>query len=627
VLPAAGAATLGLVLPYGIAMKLTIVSGVVALPAATWGFARWWRLPFPTAPLVAVASVSFLFDRATDGGVTITSTISGEHSHSIAFTLGVVTLGMFAFVVYDGRWRVVSALLLAATLLAHPLGAIFVASGIVAVVVVHLGRDWRTLLARVVPVVAIGAAIAGIWWIPFAAYRGWMTSPDFPSDSLALLAPFGWAEPILVALGAAGVVLGWRAGRRIAGALAVVAVVHVVLFVIVPGGQLQDDRLAPVVAWCVLALAAIGIAECALAGAARVRPARAERVLWVTPVLALAVVLVAVSAVWRTPPFGRDGETFDDGSIEVAFEGYQGNPQFPPYEALMTTVERLGRERGCGRLAWTTDIRTTDFGTLSNDLAPYWTDGCIQTTTALYYDSSATTPMIALTESLTGILPPAFAPDLPYRRFDLDEGVRHLRYLGVRYYAARTEPVIAVADAHPDLRRVARAGPWRVYEITDHALVTTLAQEPIVFAIDGVSWADGSVAYTEQVDGWDQRVLTESGPAAWSRVQSQVLPGSRAIEPAQVSRIRVEDDALSFRVDRVGRPVLVKASAFPRWRASGADGPYRAAGNLMVVVPTERTVRLEIVPTPVDWLARLSLGAGIVGAIVLGVHDRRRRVR
>ena len=39
--------------------------------------------------------------------------------------------------------------------------------------------------------------------------------------------------------------------------------------------------------------------------------------------------------------------------------------------------------------------------------------------------------------------------------------------------------------------------------------------------------------------------------------------------------------------------MLVKVSYFPNWEVEGAEGPYRIAPNLMVVVPTEQEVHLH----------------------------------
>ena len=75
--------------------------------------------------------------------------------------------------------------------------------------------------------------------------------------------------------------------------------------------------------------------------------------------------------------------------------------------------------------------------------------------------------------------------------------------------------------------------------------------------------------------------------------------------------------SISFHVSEPGVPVLVKTSYFPSWQASGADGPYRVAPNLMVVVPTATHVELRYGRTPVDWLAWLVTLVGIVGVVML----------
>jgi hypothetical protein len=74
--------------------------------------------------------------------------------------------------------------------------------------------------------------------------------------------------------------------------------------------------------------------------------------------------------------------------------------------------------------------------------------------------------------------------------------------------------------------------------------------------------------------------------------------------------------------------VEVKTSYFPNWHARGALGPYRVSPNLMVVVPTSRSVQLTYGSTPMD-----NLGTGItsvtvlVGAIVLISRNGRQRRR
>jgi hypothetical protein len=63
--------------------------------------------------------------------------------------------------------------------------------------------------------------------------------------------------------------------------------------------------------------------------------------------------------------------------------------------------------------------------------------------------------------------------------------------------------------------------------------------------------------------------------------------------------------------------VLVKASYFPNWQVSGAEGPWRVSPNLMVVVPTSEEVTLEFGTTWVEWLAWAITGFGVVGLVLL----------
>jgi hypothetical protein len=101
----------------------------------------------------------------------------------------------------------------------------------------------------------------------------------------------------------------------------------------------------------------------------------------------------------------------------------------------------------------------------------------------------------------------------------------------------------------------------------------------------------------------------------------------RALPPVEVTDVRQTDHSVSFRVSRPGVPVLVKASYFPNWTVHGADGPWRATPNFMVVVPTSRDVRLEYSTTAAENLGRAGTAAGVLGVAGLAAWPwwRRRR--
>ncbi len=95
------------------------------------------------------------------------------------------------------------------------------------------------------------------------------------------------------------------------------------------------------------------------------------------------------------------------------------------------------------------------------------------------------------------------------------------------------------------------------------------------------------------------------GPAAWPRVPvSQTRPDAVPEPATTVSHVVQTDSSISFHVDRIGTPVEVRVSYFPNWKATGADGPWRAAPNLMVVVPTSHDVTLHYGSSPADEIGQ-----------------------
>jgi hypothetical protein len=87
-----------------------------------------------------------------------------------------------------------------------------------------------------------------------------------------------------------------------------------------------------------------------------------------------------------------------------------------------------------------------------------------------------------------------------------------------------------------------------------------------------------------------------------------------------VTEIVDEGERISFTVDQVGIPVVVKTSYFPNWSSKGALGPYHATPNWMIVVPTEHEVVLEYGATWVEYLGWIItvIGAGSLLAVTRG---------
>jgi hypothetical protein len=240
---------------------------------------------------------------------------------------------------------------------------------------------------------------------------------------------------------------------------------------------------------------------------------------------------------------------------------------------------------------------------------------------------------------------------------DFNRGVEHLQMLGVRYYMAWTPEAEAKAAQNPNLRLVATipdrdgADPkgWKVYEVAGSDLVQGLEYEPVVATTHAGTTSScfdqpppqaGSGVHDPELGAWEctaagwfkdtsllNRPFAATGPKDWGRVSGTDLADAprRRLEPVKVTDIRQGAGTIAFHVDKVGVPVVVKESFFPNWQVSGADGPYRLAPNLMVVIPHSRDVTLTYGLTSVDWLGRIVTLAGIAGLVFLARWKGARR--
>jgi hypothetical protein len=319
------------------------------------------------------------------------------------------------------------------------------------------------------------------------------------------------------------------------------------------------------------------------------------------------------------------------------YSGYQAKAAWPEYNDLMTTMGNVGKQYGCGRAMWEYNSNENRFGTpMALMLMPYWTNNCIDSMEGLYFESSATTPYHFLDQAELSVGPSDPMVGLNYGQLDVAFGVKHLQMLGVKYYVAYSPAIIAQANRDPDLTLIAqtKAWPtpgvtWKVYEIAKSPMVVALKTLPNV--VSGISSRVGWLVANETwwlTPKLQSTVAATSGPSNWPRTSSiSEMNSSTQLPNVSVSKVVVGDQKISFHVDKVGVPVLVKISYFPRWHATGATGPYRVSPNLMVVVPTSNDVSLVYGSTPYLTIGNLiSDAVTLAGFVYLVFFIRRRRL-
>ena len=524
-----------------------------------------------------------------------------------------------------------------------------------------------------VPTLVVGGLLSAFWVAPFYLRRaylndmGWEKLPYADPELsrfrewLQHLFPYRTPDVDLrwvFALALVGAVLSLALRLRIGIFLLILTVGVGIAFIVIPEGRLWNGRLLPFYYLTAMLLAAVAVAETIrtvmqLARAYGREPPGAGAL---TALGSVAVVLVVVGLPLGALPFSEpvvanDGvttagyrwpsfsplratgtpESFVTSWAKWNYTGYELKDSYREYYDVVRTMQQVGEDEGCGRAFWEYERELDRYGTpMALMLLPHWTDGCIGSMEGLYFEASATTPYHFLVQTELSTAPSAAQRDLPYGGFDVTKGVDHLQMMGVRYYMATSENAISQARSNPELTQIAESGPWAIFEVADSEVIQPLANQPaVVTGVDDTQqeWMeeprDGSgrfygpaIQWFTDPTWWDVP-LARSGPDDWERVAVGEHPTVKPLDPVEVSNPVIDEESISFDVDRVGEPVLVKMSYFPNWKASGAEGPYRVAPNFMVVVPTDTHVELTYGRTSVEWLSYALTALGLVGLVLL----------
>jgi hypothetical protein len=613
-IPALTIVLFDLVLPYGVAFKIVTVAGLVGLPFASYYFARSMGFARPVSLVGGVAGATFVFmeSRFPDtgqiysifGGNTL-STLAGEYSFSWSFALSLVYLGMVIRNTRQGRGFTVGAgVVLALAALSHVITTLVV-------VVASLPLLFRRKgTAAVTGAWALGFGLAAFWAVPLL-----MRVQDYTTD-------MGW-NPVqghwkvfqgdlwpMLLLGAVGLL--WAAARKATIGPALVLMVFPIIgyygLEYLDWTKLYNARLLPYWYYVIYLFAgiAVGLAVVAIV---RRGPSRGLAVWLATGVASAFFLVVGGVGVSRAPAWANWN-----------YSGYEAKEGWQEYEALIAEIDRLPP----GRVMWEAYSEFYNrYGTpMALMLTGYWSEGH-PSMEGLLFESSITTPFHFLNAAEVSENPSNPIGGLRYHRLDFERAVPHLMLYDVAYYVATTDAANEKA-AEAGLEVLAEVDPFTVYALPEADLVEVGSWEPAVWGEDG-GFVDAALEWYDDIELLDRWLVAE-GPDDWRRIDEATDPGRRSVRiEGAVDDVVLEDHRISFRTTAVGAPHLVKVSHFPNWQATGAEGPYRAAPSLMVVVPTQEEVTIEFRNTAAENGGMLLTVITLLGLAAWGVVRWRRR--
>ncbi|MDK1025940.1 MAG: hypothetical protein QGM46_06465 [Actinomycetota bacterium] len=632
-LPALATVAFDLALPYGVAFKLVTILGLVALPTAAYFFVRFLGFTRFVAAIAGVAGSLMVFmESYSIFGANIKSTLAGMFSFSISFALSILYIGLVVRSYRQGRkLNIVAGVILGLTALSHVIStiiAVIVVAPLVlaplALVLVDRARA-REAGAGAVGVVSswmIGFGVSAFFSIPLGVntFSG-MTSDMGWAPVTAIVGNYqgpgslipGELVPILV-LGFIGMM--WTMLRRDSVGIAIWMTLFPVagyfLIAVIDLTVLYNARLLPYWYFGLFTFAGIAIALFATA-VGRQFVGRDHATLVAGAVVVVLMVGAAALSMHDLP-----------GWVKWNYEGYEGKAVWSEYENLMETVDELPP----GRIMWEANSDMNKYGTpMALMLFPYWSEGH-PSMEGLFFESSLTTPFHFLNAAEVSRRPSNPVRGLNYHGMDFDRAAKHLAVYDVAYYVSYTDEARTAAEDF-GLEALAEPEPWTIFALPDAGRIDIAAMEPVVWAGEE-SFVDAALEWYDDVDNLDSW-LVEDGPAAWRRVASvdERLSDQRPYSGGGAVELNTfEDYEVSFTTTAIGVPHLVKVSYFPNWTVEGAEGVYRVAPSLMLVVPTQAEVTLQFKNRWVENLGMALTAATLLGLAAYGVvvHRRRKKV-
>ena len=264
-------AVLSVGMPYGVAFKIVIVSGLVTMPLNAWAMGRLAGMAFPGPVFLSVATLPFVFDRSFNiYGGNIASTMAGEFAFSMGLSMSMLAIGLTIRAVDTGRGRAWAAIALALTGLCHLFPAFFA----LGVVLIYTSLRWGvTQLRTLATVLPVGGALGAFWALPFLAKSrymndmGWgkvflfkenlLTRNKLPADFLRDSPPL----EVVFAIAVVGLVLSIYRRNRLGLALGVAALAVALAFIHRPEGRLWNGRMLPFYYLSLYLLGAIALTE------------------------------------------------------------------------------------------------------------------------------------------------------------------------------------------------------------------------------------------------------------------------------------------------------------------------------------------------------------------------------
>jgi len=589
-------AALSCAVPMAVAFKIGTVLGIFLLPVAIYIGLRCMRLEFPVPILGAVFALPFLFMEANSmWGGNIPSTLAGEFSYSLGFALTMAWMGTLYHGVTSRRLLVFNAVLLALIGLSH--GCTLLFAGTLSLFFLWDRRYFMANFIYLAKMYVLSFLLMGFWLIPFLKNQPWTT----PYNDIWII--HSWKE-IFPYMLFPGIVLAvpalfWKP-RRPLYYLLTGEISAWYLYFVAPRLAVADIRFLP--------FAQLLFGHMAALGTARLTRSLKGRIL--IPVIILA------SAFWWV---GHNNKNTGNW-VHWNYSGFEGKRTWPLYSQINDLLRGSVQDP---RVLFEHSEQDNAFGTpRAWESLPLFAGR--STLEHAYMQASPSSPFVFYLQSETSRDASCPFQEYACASMNFADAEKHLRMFNVREIIVTSDEAKRLIKKAADYHFRAAMGSRDIYELPGaHHYVEPLQFEPVLWTGGNWKWA----AYTWFRNNRMNDVFLVF-PVRFRREDYQQFPlqtdtlvslPRRPLPSAPpVLWERVSDNEISFAVQKLHQPYLVKFSFHPNWKVEGAEKIYLVSPSFMLVYPAQNTVRLtwarSFLP---DYLGLILSAAGLVLIFIL----------
>jgi hypothetical protein len=646
-LPFVVIALLSYVIPLQIAFKLVTVFGVFTTPIACFYCMKLMKFRFPTPIFAAVFTLPFLFQESHSmWGGNIPSTLAGEFSYGISLSITILFYGTLYRGLTDKKHILHNAVILAIVAFTHVYTVLWVVASSVYLI---YDKKKRKVLERILYLVKsypLAFMLTGFWIIPLISRLPYTTSYDIPWNITeeilpAILWPF-------LALAGFGIFMCVYNREYRVGFFCYAIITALIFFVLSPSLHVVDIRFLPFVYLSLMILAAYGLSQLIV-------PFKGK---WIIPLIFFILTIFWVNSN-KVIVTEVDNVREDDGELYVHFnwtddldseglhinlhliphemgrwrytgftphwvrwnyEGFEGKNVWPQYKEVN---DYMAGGEGNPRVKFEHNDKHNAAGSVrAFESIPLFAGRNILE--GLYMQSIITSPFsFYIQGEVSAQQSCPFWLLYPCRRFDLDNGTKHLKMFNTQYLVARSDKVKKALAKHGEWEMAYRADPFEVWELTTNpaGYVTVPDNKPVLYETDdwrniSYQWfqrtdlIDTPIVFKGKADKKDEALFTDI-------VRNPKVDDLDGLPETPLNRVcnineLVREEEIEFTTDCVGLPHIISISYYPSWKPVGADRVYLVSPSFMLVYPTQRRVKLVYSKTPVDLFGLLLSAVAVV---------------